>query len=35
MLSDMGALIATHAFGENDPDVVRAVLDALPFAAAR
>jgi 4-aminobutyrate aminotransferase-like enzyme len=32
---DMGALIATHAFGENDPDVVQAILDALPFAAAR
>src|SRR6202521_5112612 len=32
---DMGALIATQAFGENDPDVVRAVLDALPFATTR
>ena len=32
---DMGALIATHAFGENDPVVVRAVLDALPFVAER
>jgi L-lysine 6-transaminase len=32
---DMGALIATHAFGENDPDVIRAVLDALPFAVSR
>jgi 4-aminobutyrate aminotransferase-like enzyme len=32
---DMGALIATNAFGENDPDVVRAVLDSLPFAASR
>ncbi len=32
---DMGALIATHAFGENDPDVVQALLDSLPFAAAR
>jgi 4-aminobutyrate aminotransferase-like enzyme len=32
---DMGALIATSAFGENDPDVVRALLDALPFVAGR
>jgi 4-aminobutyrate aminotransferase-like enzyme len=32
---DMGALIATHAFGENDPAVIRAVLDALPFAVSR
>ena len=32
---DMGALIATHAFGENDPAVVRAVLDSLPFVTAR
>jgi L-lysine 6-transaminase len=32
---DMGALIATHAFGENDPAAVAAVLDALPFAASR
>src|SRR5262249_29985060 len=32
---DMGAQIATSAFGENDPDVVRAVLDALPFVAGR
>jgi 4-aminobutyrate aminotransferase-like enzyme len=32
---DMGSLIATHAFGENDPHVVEALLDALPFAAAR
>jgi len=32
---DMGAQIATSAFGENDPDVVRAVLDALPFVTAR
>ena len=27
----MGALIATQAFGENDPAVVRAVLESLPF----
>ena len=32
---DMGALIATHGFGENDPDVVAAVLANLPFAVAR
>ena len=32
---DMGALIATHAFGENDPAVVHAVLDSLPFVTDR
>jgi len=32
---DMGALIATHAFGENDPAVVSAVIDALPFIVSR
>src|SRR5436190_17852200 len=32
---DMGALLATNAFGENDPDVVRAVLDSLPFVVDR
>src|SRR6266851_5819767 len=32
---DMGALIATHAFGENDPAVVRAVLESLPFVTSR
>src|SRR5215510_2932500 len=32
---DLGELIATHAFGENDPSVVAAVIDALPFAVAR
>ncbi len=32
---DMGALIATHAFGENDPDVVRAVMESLPFVVSR
>jgi len=32
---DMGAEIATHAFGENDPDVVRAVLESLPFVTDR
>ncbi|OLC46855.1 MAG: hypothetical protein AUH43_12955 [Acidobacteria bacterium 13_1_40CM_65_14] len=32
---DMGALIATHAFGENDPAVVAAIINALPFVASR
>jgi 4-aminobutyrate aminotransferase-like enzyme len=32
---DLGAQIATHAFGENDPAVVAAILEALPFVAAR
>src|SRR5216117_356211 len=32
---DMGALIATQAFGENDPAMVRAVLDSLPFVTSR
>jgi 4-aminobutyrate aminotransferase-like enzyme len=32
---DMGALIATQAFGENDPAVVRAILEALPFVTSR
>jgi 4-aminobutyrate aminotransferase-like enzyme len=32
---DMGALIATAAFGENDPTVVQAVIDSLPFVASR
>ncbi len=32
---DMGAEIATHAFGENDPDVVKAVLESLPFLTDR
>ena len=32
---DMGALIATHAFGENDPATVRAVLESLPFVVSR
>jgi L-lysine 6-transaminase len=32
---DMGALIATHAFGENNPSVIRAVIESLPFAVAR
>ena len=32
---DMGALIATNAFGENDPAMVRAVLESLPFVTSR
>ena len=32
---DMGALIATQGFGENDPGVVRAVLESLPFVVSR
>jgi 4-aminobutyrate aminotransferase-like enzyme len=32
---DMGALIATHAFGENDPTMVRAMLESLPFVISR
>jgi 4-aminobutyrate aminotransferase-like enzyme len=32
---DMGALIATHAFGENDPAVVSAILEWLPFVVER
>src|SRR6058998_990433 len=32
---DMGALIATQAFGENDPSVVQAVLASLPFVTSR
>jgi 4-aminobutyrate aminotransferase-like enzyme len=32
---DMGALIATQGFGENDPAVVRAVLESLPFVVSR
>ncbi|MGH9143401.1 MAG: aminotransferase class III-fold pyridoxal phosphate-dependent enzyme [Vicinamibacterales bacterium] len=32
---DMGALIATHAYGENHPAVVAAVLDSLPFVVER
>src|SRR5205814_3967176 len=31
----MGALLATNAFGENDPAVVRAVLESLPFVTSR
>jgi 4-aminobutyrate aminotransferase-like enzyme len=32
---DMGALIATQAFGENDPAVVRAILESLPYVMTR
>jgi len=32
---DMGALIATQPFGENDPAVVQAVLDSLPYIVSR
>src|SRR5262249_54079728 len=32
---DMGALIATQAFGENDPAAITAILDALPFVVSR
>src|SRR5437867_3395741 len=32
---DMGALIATDAFGVNDPGMVRAVLGSLPFVMSR
>src|SRR3954469_4603221 len=32
---DMGALIATQAFGENDPAVVQAILESLPFVTSR
>jgi len=32
---DMGALIATQAFGENDPGVVAAVLRDLPYVVSR
>ncbi len=32
---DMGALIATAGFGENDPAVVSAILGSLPFVTSR
>jgi len=32
---DMGSLIATHAFGENDPATVRAIVEDLPSAVSR
>jgi 4-aminobutyrate aminotransferase-like enzyme len=32
---DMGALIATQPFGENDPAVAAAILESLPFVTSR
>src|SRR5262249_58648234 len=32
---DMGALIATQPFGENDPAAIRAILESLPFVVSR
>src|SRR5262245_52997606 len=32
---DMGSQIATSAFGENDPGVVFAILESLPFVTSR
>jgi 4-aminobutyrate aminotransferase-like enzyme len=32
---DMGSLIATHAFGENDSQIVKAVLESFPFVVER
>jgi 4-aminobutyrate aminotransferase/(S)-3-amino-2-methylpropionate transaminase len=32
---DMGALIATEAFGENEPTVIRAILESVPFVTSR
>ncbi len=32
---DLGALIASQPFGENDPDLVACVLRGLPYAVAR
>ncbi len=32
---DMGAQIATHAFGENDPELAKAILEALPAVVNR
>ncbi|PYR31555.1 MAG: hypothetical protein DMF90_25365 [Acidobacteria bacterium] len=32
---DMGSLIATHAYGENDPVVVQAILESMPFVVSR
>ncbi|MCK6545196.1 aminotransferase class III-fold pyridoxal phosphate-dependent enzyme [Myxococcota bacterium] len=32
---DMGAQIATHAYGENAPEIIESVLEHLPFAVAR
>jgi L-lysine 6-transaminase len=32
---DMGALIATSAFGENDPAIVDAILESVPYVISR
>jgi 4-aminobutyrate aminotransferase-like enzyme len=32
---DMGALIASQAFGENDPAMVRAIVESLAFVTSR
>ena len=32
---DLGALIASQPFGENDPEIVPAVLHRLPYAVGR
>jgi 4-aminobutyrate aminotransferase-like enzyme len=32
---DMGAQIATQAFGENDPAIIRAIFESLPFVTSR
>ena len=32
---DMGAMIATQAFGENDPTILEAILDRLPYVFSR
>src|SRR5262245_19392151 len=32
---DMGALIATQPFGENDPAAISAILESLPFVVSR
>src|SRR5437667_4971071 len=32
---DMGSLIATHAYGGNDPVVVQAILESMPFVVSR
>jgi L-lysine 6-transaminase len=34
-LLDMGALIATSGFGENEPAIVRSILQSLPFVFSR
>jgi 4-aminobutyrate aminotransferase-like enzyme len=31
----MGAMIATHAYGENDPAIVRAILESQPYVVSR